>query len=189
MARNARFSDSLLQRVRRYFGLSQHELAMWLGLTQPQLSRYESGDRYMPMEVAQQLEPWRELLPAEPLTTPAYGPPQRGPLEARLRYCQHHARRLRWQLRPFEAQAVLAARWAAALPTLRASLPPAPAAEPAAGTDWPAWHHWFRHRWLALRPTTLPADLSAQYHLLRLQAEALETEAAALDQLLTAAAG
>ncbi|RTQ46816.1 XRE family transcriptional regulator [Hymenobacter gummosus] len=189
MARGARFSDSLLQRIRRYFGLDQHEMAMWLGLTQPQLSRYESGDRAMPIEVDMDLEPWRVQLPAEPLTTPAYGPPQRGPLEARLNYCQHHARRLRWQLRPLEEQAVLAARLAAALPHLRAALPPdpGPEANPDPVTDWPGVLNQHRHRWLSHRRTTLLPGQSAQYQLWRLQAEALETEAAALRELLKTA--
>jgi transcriptional regulator with XRE-family HTH domain len=187
MARSARFSDSLLQRVRRYFGLDQQAMAMWLGLTQPQLSRYESGERAMPLEVYEQLEPWRAQLPAEPLLTPALGKPQRDPLAARLDYCQHHARRLRRQLKPLEARAVLAARWAAALPGLRAALPPAPSTEPDPATDWPGVLNQYRHRWLARRPTALWPEQSAQYHLLRLQAEALETEAAALQLLLAQA--
>lgn len=187
MTRPSRFSDSLLQRIRRYFGLDQQEMAMWLGLNQPQLSRYESGARFMPIEFDQALEPWRAVLPPEPLTTPSCGLPHRAPLEARLDYCQHHARRLRRRLRPLEKQAVLAARRAAALPAVRAALPPAPATEPDIAIDWPAWLNWFRHRWLDHRSTTLRADQSAQYHLLRLQAEALETEAAALQELLKAA--
>ncbi|MCB2377099.1 hypothetical protein LGH70_05870 [Hymenobacter sp. BT635] len=43
---------------------------------------------------------------------------------------------------------------------------------------------WFRHRWLAQRPTALALELSSRCYLLRLQAEALETEAAALQALL-----
>lgn len=94
---------------------------------------------------------------------------------------------MRRQLRPLEAQAVLAARRAAALPAIRATLAPAPAAKPDETTDWPAWLNWFRHQWLDHRPTALRSDQSARYHLLRLQAEALETEAAALQELLATA--
>jgi hypothetical protein len=73
------------------------------------------------------------------------------------------------------------------LPTLRAALPPDPgaAAEPDPATDWLVWLSWYRHRWLDQRPTTLAPDQSAHYYLLRLQAEALETEAAALTALLS----
>ncbi len=60
-----------------------------------------------------------------------------------------------------------------------------PAHEPADATA-PAWQAWFRHRWLARRPVALPPPLSARYHLLRLQAEALEAESAALAGLLAA---
>ena len=91
------------------------------------------------------------------------------------------------RLAPLQAQAAAAARWAAALPALRAALlpDPGPSAQPDPATDWPAWLIWHRHRWLDQRPTALPPDLSARYHLLRLRAEVLEAEAAALAALLT----
>lgn len=116
----------------------------------------------------------------------ALAPPEAAPLEARLDYCQHHARRLRRLLRPLEAEAALAARWAAALPALRAALPPDPGphAEPDPTADWPGWLTWYRHRWLGHRATALPPARSARYHLLRLQAEVLEAEATALQALL-----
>ncbi|MDB5268869.1 MAG: hypothetical protein JWP58_1909, partial [Hymenobacter sp.] len=74
----------------------------------------------------------------------------------------------------------------------RATLPPDPGGEepPAhAGPGrWAAFLVWYRWRWLEQRPTALAPAEAARYHLLRLQAEALETEAAALAALLAGAA-
>jgi DNA-binding XRE family transcriptional regulator len=199
MPNPSRYFDSTAGAVRRYFDLSQLELAGWLGLSKVNIGHLEAGRRGLGPATAEALAPLlRHLPPPGPAPTSlrlasaagtspplALTPPESAPLLARLDYCRHHARRLRRLLRPLEAQAAVAARWAAALPALRAALPPAPAAEPDAATDWPAWLNWFRHRWLSQRLTALPADQSARYHLLRLQAEALEAEAAALAALLS----
>jgi transcriptional regulator with XRE-family HTH domain len=184
--------------VRRYFGITQAELARYLGVSEGFAGHLESGRRGLPVELGQVLDHLASPIPATPpaLAAPP-GPddlaaPEAAPLEARLDYCRHHARRLRRALRPLEAQAAYAARWRAALPALRAALPPDPGGEePPVHTGlgrWAAFLGWYRWRWLEQRPTRLsPAD-SARYHLLRLQAEALETEAAALETLLAGAA-
>jgi transcriptional regulator with XRE-family HTH domain len=194
---------SALAAVRQYFGLSQQDMAGWLGVSAAQASHLETGRRALPPEAAEALAPLLRQVPAPgapaapalrlasvALAAPtlALAPPEVAPLEARLDYCQHHARRLRRLLRPLEAEATLAAHWAAAVPALRAALPPdpGPAHEPDATTNWLAWLTWHRHRWLAQRPTALPPDCSARYHLLRLQAEALDAEATALAALLGA---
>jgi hypothetical protein len=192
------FTDSWLADLCTHFGLKAYDIAHYVGVDAGQLSRIGTGQRSLNPSTAEALAPLVAMLPApapaalrEAATLPALAPPERAPLEARLDYCQHHARRLRRQLKPLEAQATQAAHWAAALPALRAALPPdpGPAAEPNPAADWPAWQVWHRHRWLDKRPTALPPDLSARYHLLRLQAEALEAEAAALAALLEAAKG
>ncbi len=197
------YSDSVVAAVRAHFGLSQQDVAGWLGVSEVKVSHLEAGRRCINEATAEALAPLlRHLPPPGPApatlrlasaavsVAQAFAPPEPAPLEARIDYCQHTARRLRRLLRPLEAQATVAARWAAALPTLRAALPPdpGPKAEPDAAADWPAWLGWFRHRWLDLRPTALRPDLSARYHLLRLQAEALEAEAAGLTDLLPPAA-
>ncbi|WP_162550064.1 helix-turn-helix domain-containing protein [Hymenobacter nivis] len=200
MALHCLSSDSVVADVRRHFGLSQQELAGWLGVSNAQAGHLETGRRALAGDAAEALAPLVARLPlpgAVPVTGAlrlasaalpalALAPPDAAPLAARLDYCQHHARRLRRALVPLEAQAATAARWAAALPALRAALPPdpGPAAAPDPATAWPAWQAWHRHRWLDQRPPALPPDLSARYHLLRLQAEALEAEAAALAALL-----
>ncbi|WP_046243369.1 helix-turn-helix domain-containing protein [Hymenobacter terrenus] len=194
MFRPALPTDPLLTRVRHYLGISQDELARYLGLSKSQVSRLETGLRSFNPDVAEQVDALAQALPA--VLPPAnalpgpddLAPPDPAPLEARLDYCRHHARRLRRALRPLVAQATHAAHWRVALPTLRAALPPDPGGnEPPAHTGpgrWAAFLVWYRWRWLAERPTALSPDLSARYHLLRLQAEALETEAAALERLL-----
>jgi DNA-binding XRE family transcriptional regulator len=200
MSRPAFLSDSVIAAIRQHFKLGQAELAAWLGLSEASIGHLETGRRSLSPAVAEALAPLVAQLPppgaaamasalrlasaAAPAL--ALGQPEAAPLVARLDYCQHHARRLRRALAPLEAQAATAARWAAALPALRAALPPdpGPAHEPDAATAWPAWLAWHRHRWLAQRPTALPPDLSARYHLLRLQAEVLDAEAAALAALL-----
>ena len=194
MGRPAGFSDTVGARVRRYFGITQAELARYLGISEGFAGHLESGRRGLPVELGQMLDHLAAPIPAAPaaLTTPLtpadLAPPDPAPLEARLDYCRHHAARLRRALRPLEAQAAYAARWRAALPVLRAALPPDPGGEepPAhAGPGrWAAFLVWYRWRWLEQRPTQLPPADSARYHLLRLQAEALETEAAALEVLL-----
>ena len=75
---------------------------------------------------------------------------------------------------------------------MRAALPPDPGGPdpPAAAAGLPgparraAFLAGYRHRWL--EPPACPPcpDQSAAYHLLRLRAEALESEAAALEGLL-----
>ncbi|GAA4025346.1 hypothetical protein GCM10022409_06670 [Hymenobacter glaciei] len=187
-------TDPLLTRLRRYFGISQEELARYLGVSGPYMSRLETGQRSFAPAVAEPLDALVQQLPAiapaaiAPPGPADLAPPDPAPLEARLDYCRHHAAHLRRALRPLEAEATYAARWRAALPLLRAALPPDPGGEepPAhAGPGrWPAFLVWYRWRWLAERPTALPPADSARYHLLRLQAEALETEAAALASLL-----
>jgi hypothetical protein len=160
------------------------------------MSRLETGQRAFAPDVAGLVDDLFQLLPtAEPLALTAAelaaltATPARAPLEARLDYCRHHARRLRRALRPLEAQVAHAAHWRAALPALRAALPPDPSGDeppptPAGVGRWTAFLVWYRWRWLEQRPTALSPAESARYHLLRLQAEALETEAAALEGLL-----
>jgi hypothetical protein len=120
------------------------------------------------------------------LTAPPAGRLDPGPLAARRAACLYHAGNLRWQLRQLPEHA-RTARWAQALPGLRAALPPeAPAPPPTASLE--ARREDVRLRYvrdfLDLQQTTLdPATLS-QWHLLHLRAAALEAEAAALAALL-----
>ncbi len=155
-------STTLVQAVRRYFGLEQQELAAYLGVSRAQVAHLESGRRALSSALLLRLNPLALHLPPTTETAPAPAqvlpatapPPETRELEWRRYQCAHRAARLRRALAGLHRRAVHAERWATAQPT---------AARHAAALS--------------------PADV-ARYHLLRLQAEALETEAAALTALL-----
>lgn len=177
MARPSRPAQTSFALVREYFGLDQQTLAAGLGVAREQLAGYETGRRGHTAATTQRLLPLLQALPAAPVppAAPAAGlaPPAAAPLLARLDHCRHHAARLRRELDKLETTLEHARRWQAALPALLAQ---------ADARTRP---------WLLRRQEQAAADLdaeaSAQYHLLRLRAEALEAEAAALVALLPAA--
>jgi len=176
MARPSHPAETPFALVREYFGLDQQTLAAGLGVGREQLANMEAGRRSPRAATTQRLLPLLHALPTAPAppADPAAGlaPPTPAPLLARLDYCQHHAARLRRELAKLEATLERARRWQQALPALLAQEAP----------DAPAT------RWLLRRQEQAAADLdaetSAHYHLLRLRAEALEAEAAALAALL-----
>jgi len=187
MSRRARYTDTLPATVRRYFGLQQVELADYLGVSPTLVKHVEAGRRGLSLVVLARLAPLARLVPEGPPAPEIAVPllprqPAVGPLAARLDYCEHHAARLRRALRPLLARATYAQRWQQALPTLLAE---APAADPSAPN--PEARARRAREWLESQPTALSADELAHYHLLRLQAEALEAEAAALAAPLAAA--
>ena len=129
------------------------------------------------------LNPLAVLLPDTPATPlpealpPGLPAPAPGPLAARRDYCLHKAGQLRRELRTLSQEAGRAARWQQVLPGLLAGLP-APT-EPGEAARIERQRGWLLRR----ADTFSPADV-ARHHLLRLRAEALETEAAALAMLL-----
>jgi|GEM_PF-714799 len=147
MPRPARASTHVTARVRAWFGLSQTELALYLGVSPMQVSHLNGGSRALSagvlaalLPLVQQLPPEAELLaalapppgaaPAAPATpppalAPGSPPPEAAALALRRRECLLHAARLRTQAEALAQQAIVAARWAAALPALLAALPPA----------------------------------------------------------------
>jgi transcriptional regulator with XRE-family HTH domain len=192
MPRRSYPSTNPFAQVRAYYGITQRELAAYLGITEPTLNHLEANRRVPARAVLERLAPLaQQMQPAAtdaPLpTAPTAGRPDPGPLAARRAACLYHAGNLRWQLRHLPERARTAARWAQALPGLRAALPPADAPAPAP-TDLEARREAVRlayvRDFLDLQATALdPATLS-QWHLLHLRAEALEAEAAALAALL-----
>lgn len=183
---------SSFARVRAYFTITQRDLALYLGITESRLNHLEAGRSLPRPEVLARLDSLLAAVREEPTdaplpTAPPAGPLDPGPLEARRAACLYHAGNLRWQLRQLPEQARTAARWAQALPGLRAALPPeAPAPPPTASLEErrEAVRLRYVRDFLDLQPTTLdPATLS-QWHLLHLRAAALEAEAAALAALL-----
>lgn len=180
MGRRAIPSNTLAAALREQLGLTQAELGDFLGLTRGQVAHVEAG-RHLFAPASELLllrllhalpAPDTPAAPPEADPTAHLAPPDAAPLAARLDYCQHHAARLRRELKALETQLEYARRWQQALPALLA------------GADERA------RPWLLRRQAQATADLdgetAARYHLLRLRAEALETEAIALGKLLVA---
>jgi transcriptional regulator with XRE-family HTH domain len=208
MPRTAPDTLSTLARVRRHYGLQQRELAALLGISPALAHQVEAGRRALSPAVAGRLAPFEAALPppgaaaeaarllaearaaadyAAPLPPPPPGPYAPAPLARRRAACLHEARALRARLRGLAAQAAVAARWAAALPGLRAALPPPPPEAAPAATREQARLRYV-HAWLATVPLALPPEALAAYHLLHQRALALEAEAAGLGQLLAGGA-
>jgi len=205
MPRPARPSTHFAARVRAWFGLSQAELALYLGVSPMHVSHLEAGSRALSPELrvallplVQQLPPEAELLAAlAPVLGEApAGPPQVPPpalatgspapeaavLDLRRRECLLAAARLRAQAAALAGQATVAARWAAALPALLAAVPTlAPTPQAAAELNSPAFDRaaWLRG-WLAQRAQPLPAEVATRYYLLLARATAHAAEADAL---------
>ena len=192
MARPANFPDSRLAVLRQYLGLQQQQLADFLGISRSLLANLEANRRSMSRAVHERAAPLLALLPegaqllvlAAPTSPPALpAAPAPAPLEARRDYCVWKARNLRYELRGLLPRVEVARRWQTALPALLAALPPA-APDPVPPG---AWSRLTYPRELAqFWATAFTPDDAARCHLLRLQAEALETEAAALAALLAA---
>lgn len=165
MPRKSIPSATLVQAVRRYFGMQQSELAAYLGVTAAFVGHVEAGRKVLSGRVLLRLNPLAVHLPPEaemtapPATAlpPAAPAPEPSELDWRRRQCLHRAAGLRRELASLLQRITYAERWAA--------LPVQPGATP-------------------LRATPLTSADVARYHLLRLQAEAFEMEAAALAALL-----
>jgi DNA-binding XRE family transcriptional regulator len=168
--------------VRRYFGLDQTKLALFLEVSKALIGHIEAGRRGLSLSLRLRLLPLLRHLPEGPIMRPAdeallpatAPAPETAVLEARRRYCVAKATILRAELYDLTVRAVHASRWQQALPDVLADLPNREDQEMA-----PALANWLP----TLARTFRPAQ-TAEWHLLRLQAEALETEAAALAGLL-----
>ena len=187
MARRFISPDTPIGAVRRYFGLNQQELAWFLDVGKAIIGHIEAGRRDLSLALRQRLLPLsrhvpptlppldEELLPA---ATPA---PEAAPLAARRAECLAKAAQLRLLLLPLAARAWHASRWQQALPAVLAELPaPTTLEDEHALVDL---RYWLQRKAQHFRPSH-----AARYHLLRLQAEALEAEAVALAALLPAGA-
>jgi transcriptional regulator with XRE-family HTH domain len=182
-------SDTISAAVRRHFGLEQQELAAYLRVGRSTIANVEAGRREFSAKVLLRLLPLVQQLPPAPLPAPTLAElpadapaPLAADLEHRRAECLHRAVRLRRELAEVSRQAGHALRWQATMPALLAALPLPP--EGLAPANEEQYRALRTRQWLQRRASALtPADVT-QYHLLRLQAEALETEAAALAALL-----
>ena len=185
MSRRARSSTNLLVRVRAWFGLSQEELALYLGSSPALVRSVETGRRALSPELLLALRPLLLHLPAPavgpPPALPAGPPPglpapEVGELAFRRRVCAQRAARLGRELAALEARARVAAHWAQALPALRQAAAEAHATPDPANPDRGAW----LAGWLARQARPLPPAAATRWHLLRARLAALTAEAAAL---------
>ncbi len=209
MPRPPAASDSILARVRAWFGLHLAELALYLGVSKALAHAIESGRRPLTPAVRTALLPLLLQLPppevpatssaALPPTTPL---PDAADLDSRRRECLRRAARLLAEADAITQQAHVAARWAAALPGLLPSDPETPerpipntlagqalaaalalAADPDDPARAPTHARWLRG-WLYSRAQPPPSADITRLHRLRAQAAGLLAEAAALATVL-----
>ena len=208
MPRHPAVSDSVLARVRAWFGLQLSELALYLGVSQSLTHAIETNRRALTPAVRAALLPLLlQLPPPETPVAPAPGAalppgtpaPDAADLDFRRCECLHRAAGLLAQAEALAARSHVAARWAAALPALTPPDPAAPVADTlpaqalaaalaqAADPTDPARAHdharWLRG-WLAARARPLPPPEATRYYRLRAQAAGLLAEAAALAEAL-----
>ncbi len=180
----------MLADLRRYFGLPQWEVAGLLRVSEDYYRLLELEKRTLNIRqmgrilpllqavpatlAAHDRELWEPSPPALPVAVAVSGTasPYQNAVEGRLDYCRHTAWKLRLAAHTYAVQARVAARWAEALPTLRAT-------EPFYSEQGVA--EWLAAREVALSPTAL-----SKWHLLLARATGLDAEAAELTTLLGA---
>ena len=159
-----RYSTNYLRALRRHFGLSQSELAHYLGVDRTLLAHAEAGRRTLPGAAALQSLPLLCLLPpphgsapADPLPPdPAETTPKTlDALQWRLRVCRHEAAMLVYRLE-LQLPRLQAARQRRTLPTRLAALPP-PAPLP---VGLPAPARLPNPRWAESMAESATADLA-----------------------------
>lgn len=156
-----RHTNSSPRKLRTHFGLSQAELADYLGIDRSLLAHAEAGRRPLPLAATWRLVPLLGLLPPHgtgPAVPRPPDPAETTPttldaLEWRLRVCRHEAANLAFKLER-QLPVLLAARNRRALPALLAALPPlAPMPGVLANTPGPDPH------WASLVAAGAVADL------------------------------
>ena len=185
MARRRISTTTPIGAVRRYFGLSQQELSMFLDVSKAIIGHIEAGRRDLSTTLHVRLLPLLKHLPATPLLRPDHEPlpatapaPEAAPLEYRRYYCLAKAATLRLELIKLTARAVHASRWQQALPAVLTDLAARATTPEDADMDSAV------RNWLPTLARRFKPSHAAQHHLMRLQAEAFEIEAAALAALL-----
>lgn len=179
--------------LRRYFALTQPELADYLGLSRTMLAHVEAGRRNLPPEAMARLSPLLGLMPppygSGPANQPALPPdsaedadPEAESLRIRLGACHHEASNLAYRLRQLQRRAEPLRR-RRALPALLAALPPAAPLRPellGVPLAPPSWGQYVT----ALAELALPRYGRLSQGLLEARLAGLATEAAHLEALL-----
>lgn len=183
-----------LPALRRYFGLTQPELADYLGLSRTLLAHIEGGRRSIPLTAMQRLVQLLRLLPPPYGRGPADAPLPPSPAEwptdvvdtvrRRVAAARHAAGNLAYRLGELREQ-VQPLRQRHALPARLAALPPDPVAPADA---WPAPPRPVPPTWPALlmlgANVTLPTCGHLAQGLLEARRIGLAAEAAHLEALL-----
>ena len=185
MARRAALSDTLMGRVRVWFGLTQAELALYLNLSPALVRGIETGRRALTSAVLASLSPLAMHLPADDTAAPAAAdhvlPPADTPdaaeLDFRRRVCLAQAARLAAELEQLTQQAQMVHRWQRALPALLLATPPLSPGDDVADA---AIREQWRRGWLHRRARPLPPETATRAALLRAKMAGLQAEAAAL---------
>lgn len=192
--------------VRAHFGLSQQQLAAWLGVTVGFVGALDTGRAALPaarvprlLVLARLLPPplgtgppapppaevppiMAAPLPLPPLATDPLGVPDPVPLRAAARAARLAALTAERKLLHLHARAAALALRRRGLAQLRAAPPPPEAAE---ATRWATWLADIAAELLAADPH--PARTAAQCQLLAVRAATRATEAATLEALAAAA--
>jgi transcriptional regulator with XRE-family HTH domain len=187
--------DSTEAAIRTHFGLSQRDLARYLGVSQGLLGHYETGRRPAPPAVVQRLTPLALLLPPPE----GYGPPDppaptptpenpaalpggpatplaAEPLRRRAHACRLEAARLTQQLHRQHRAATALARRHRGLAQLAAALRP---------TADAATAHWLAGLAADLAAADPGPAAASALVLLAVRRDALLAEAAALEKIMS----
>ncbi len=169
-----RAGASALQRVRHHFGLSQADVAPFLGISPVQVAQTESGARPLPLKAVLPQGQLSAAQHAEPAAVP--DAPDLAALLARARQCRHEAAQARFRLAGLQERAAVAHHRLAALPALRQI--------PLGGPPWLPQ----QVLWLQLFEGEARLELGASgatvQTLLTARIAALEHEAEALERVL-----
>jgi transcriptional regulator with XRE-family HTH domain len=124
-------SDSILRAIRTHFGLSQDELAQYLGIDRSLLTHIEADRRPLPMVATWRMLPLLSLMPPPHGSGPAHLPPDPAEstaktlhgLQSRLEVCRAEAQKLTLAMAQ-QLPRLQAARQRRTLPARLAVLPP-----------------------------------------------------------------
>lgn len=179
-------SATLLATIRNYLGLSQVQLAAYLGISRGQVAHVEAGRRLLHGKAKLRLHQLMQLLPLvdvalnpDPIRAPQISP-DTGMLRRRLAWCSRQAAAIHGELEQLQVQVIQAHRWQQLRAAWLSSNP--------SGADEEA-HTIYQQQlltdWTAAAEEALRPKAAAKQTLLSLRIRSLEAEARALREILT----
>jgi transcriptional regulator with XRE-family HTH domain len=181
-------ADTLVGRIRKYFGLDQAALALYLGVSPALVQHLENGRRRLTGDIFTTLQPLAAQVAAaeaahgpaatSALTLPGSTPaPDEAKLDFRRRVCQQQLARVEKELSALGQQAQTAQHWVQALPALLQAVADTPDPDP----ERDVW----RLGWLQRQARPLLPEAATRWRLLCARRAALKAEIAALNGLPT----